>query len=123
MMLDAQNVKASDAYIQMLSWKLGDCPQPRRTETIKRSQPYFSIVVITRAIDDILTTMRPEYGAPVPIADVLDVAGRHASELIRLDRSIISLGNTIHRLQRIVDATRDAPRPQFCDDGGEDWDF
>lgn len=42
------------------------------------------MVTITRAIDEVLTTLRPEYGRPVPIADVLDVAGRHATELTAL---------------------------------------
>jgi hypothetical protein len=68
--------------------------------------------------------MRPEYGGPVPIADLLDVAGRHASELISLDRSIVVPGNTIDRLKRIVDATEDAPRPRFSDDAEDsDWDW
>ena len=78
----------------------------------------------TRAINDVLTTMRPEYGGPVPIADLLDVAGRHASELISLDRSIVVPGNTIDRLKRIVDATEDEPRPRFSDDAEDsDWDW
>jgi hypothetical protein len=47
---------------------------------------------------------------------MLDVAGRRASELISLNRSIVVLGDTIDRLDRIVDATRDAPQPQFSDD-------
>jgi hypothetical protein len=119
-MLDALNVKASDSYIQMLAWKLGDCPQPRRTETLRRHERWFSMAAITRAIDEVVTTIRPEYGAPVPIAVALDVAGRHASELIRLDWSIVVLGNTIDRLKRIVDATEDAPEPRFSDDDDRD---
>ena len=75
----------------------------------------FSTATITRAIDDVLTTIRPEYGRPVPIADVLDVAGRHASELIGLDRSVVDLINTIVRLNRIVKATEHIPEPPTPD--------
>ena len=56
-------------------------------------------------------TLKPEDGRPVPIADVLDVAGRHASELTGLDRSIVNLANTIIRLNQIIDATMDAKPP------------
>ena len=59
------------------------------------------------------------YG-PVPICDILDVAGRYASELIVLDRSIVHLGNTIHRLGRLVDATKHIPEPPPCGAPQED---
>jgi hypothetical protein len=42
----------------------------------------------------------------IPPTDVLDIAGRNASELIGLHHSIIDLNNTIVRLRRIVDAKR-----------------
>jgi hypothetical protein len=112
LMLDAHNITASDAYVQMLAWKLGDIPQ-RKTETVKRNQPWFSMVTITRAIVEVVTTLRPEYGRPAAIADVLDVAGRHASDLTSLDRSIVTLANTIGRLNRIVGATKDAKEAEM----------
>jgi hypothetical protein len=65
----------------------------------------------TRTIDEVLTTLKPEDGRPVPIADVLYVAGRRASELTGLDQSIVNLANTIIRLNQIVDATKDAKPP------------
>jgi hypothetical protein len=110
MMLDVQGITADLSYIQYLAWKLGDCPQ-RKTETRKRSKPWFSLVTISRTIDEVLTTLRPEYGRPVPVAEVLDIAGRNASDLIGVHHSIINLNNTIVRLHRIVDATRDAKPP------------
>jgi hypothetical protein len=109
-MLDAQHITADLSYIQILGWKLGDCPE-RKTETHKRNKPWFSMVTITRTIDEVVTTMRTEHGRPVQIADVLDVAGRNSSELISLRRSTIRLNNTIVRLRRIVHATRDAKPP------------
>jgi hypothetical protein len=110
MMLDVQGITPELPYIQFLSWKLGDCPR-RKTETRKRYKRWFSMVTITRTIDEVLMTLKPEDGRPVPIADVLDVAGRHASELTGLDRSIVNLANTIIRLNQIVDATKDAKPP------------
>jgi hypothetical protein len=117
MMLDAQHITGDLSYIQILAWKLGDCPE-RKTETHKRNHPWFSMVTITRTIDEVVTTMRTEYGRPVQMADVLDVAGRNSSELIGLRRSIIRLNNTIVRLQRIVHATRDAKPPDKSETPG-----
>lgn len=111
MMLDVQQLKPTDAYIQVLAWKLGDCPEQRGTEVHRRAKKWFSMVTITRAIEDVLMTIRPEYGRPVPISDVLDVAGRHASRMIWLDRSIVNLRNIIRRLNQIVEATKDARPP------------
>jgi hypothetical protein len=109
-MLDVQGISPDLKYIQYLAWKLGDCPQ-LKTEIHKRSKPWFSLATISRTVDEVLMTLRPEDGRPIPIADVLDVAGRHASELISLHRSTIRLNNTIVRFQRIVDATKDAKKP------------
>jgi hypothetical protein len=110
MMLDVQGIAPELSYIQYLAWKLGDVPR-RKTETRKRYKRWFSMVTITRTIDEVLMTLKPEEGRPVPIADVLDVAGRHASELTGLDQSIVNLANTIIRLNQIVDATKDAKKP------------
>jgi len=110
MMLDAQHITASDAYIQHLSWRLGDCP-PLKTENLKRWRPWFSLATSARAIDEVLTTMRPEYGRPVPIADVLNVAGRNSSKLISLYGEINKLAWTQHRLGLVVAATKDARPP------------
>jgi hypothetical protein len=109
-MLDVQGITPELSYIQYLAWKLGDCPR-RKTETRKRYKRWFSMVAITRTIDEVLMTLKREEGRPAPIADVLDVAGRHASELTALDRSIVNLVNTIIRLNQIVDATKDAKPP------------
>ncbi len=118
-MLDVQGITPELSYIEYLAWKLGDCPQ-RKTETRKRSKPWFSSVTIARTIDEVLSTLRPEYGRPIPPSDVLDIAGRKASELIGLQRSTINLNNTIVRLNWIVDATRDAKLP---DKPVDDIDF
>jgi len=109
-MLDVQGIAPDPSYIQYLAWKLGDCPK-RKTETRKRSQPWFSLGTVSRTIDEVLATLRPEYGRPVPPTDVLDIAGRNASELIGLRNSVINLHNTIFRLQLIVKATADAEPP------------
>jgi hypothetical protein len=69
------------------------------------------MATIARTVDEVLTTRRPEYGRPVPVADVLDIAGKQASGLIELHGLMVDLNNTIVRLQRIVDATRDARPP------------
>jgi hypothetical protein len=52
MMLDVQGITADLSYIQYLAWKLGDCPQ-RKTETRKRSKPWFSLVTISRTTDEV----------------------------------------------------------------------
>jgi hypothetical protein len=124
MMLDVQGITADLCHIQYLAWKLGDCPR-RKMETRKRSNPWFSLVTVARTIDEVLTTLRPECGRPVPVADVLDTAGRNASALIGLHHWTINLNNTIVRLQPIVDATRDAkrsdgPEPAVAVDHGTD---
>src|ERR1700730_13706353 len=120
MMLDMQGITPELSHIQFLAWKLGDCPR-RKTETRKRYKRWFSMVTMTRTIDEVLMTLKPEEGRPVPIADVLDVAGRHASELTGLDWSIVSLANTNLRLNQIVDATKDAKPPEDHPiDGGDD---
>lgn len=124
-MLDAQGITGSDSYIQMLAWKLGDCPQ-RATEPHRRDTPWFSMAAITKVIDDIVSNNKPEYGRPIPIPDVLDAAGRRASELIQLDFELVNLNNTIVRLKRIVVATKHIlkPLPRMVDDGDDnDWDY
>jgi hypothetical protein len=118
-LLDVQGISPDLKYIQVLAWKLGDCP-PRKTETNERNKPYFSIATIARTIDEVWTTLRPEYGRPVPIADVLDIAGRNASEMIGLRNSTTRLNNTVVRLQRIVQATRNAKPPEPSDTDDED---
>jgi hypothetical protein len=110
MMLDVQGITPELSYIQYLAWKLGDCPR-RKTETRKRYKRWFSMVTITRTIDEVLMTLKLEDGRPIPPTDVLDIAGRNASELTGLDRSIVNLANTIIRLNQIVDATKDAKNP------------
>jgi hypothetical protein len=117
MMLDVQGITADLSYIQFLAWKLGDCPR-RKAETRKRRKPWFSLATISRTIDEVLTTLRPEYGRPVPVSDVLDIAGRNASELIGLRNSVVDLNNTIVRLGRIVHATRDAKPPDKSESSG-----
>jgi hypothetical protein len=109
-LLDVQGIAPDLKYIQILAWKLGDCP-PRKTETRKRNKPGFSLVTIARTVDEIWTTLRPEYGRPVPITDVLDIAGRHASEMIELRRSTFNIGKAIVGLQKIVHATQLAKVP------------
>jgi hypothetical protein len=69
------------------------------------------LAAISCTVDSVPETLKPEYGRPVPPADVLDIAGRNASELIGLRNSVINLHNTIFRLNRLVDATRDAKPP------------
>jgi hypothetical protein len=109
-LLDVQGIAPDLKYIEVLAWKLGDCA-PRKTETRKRNKPGFSLATIACTIDEIWTTLRPEYGRPVPITDVLDIAGRHASEMIGLRRSTFYIGNAIVGFQLIVDATKDAKLP------------
>jgi hypothetical protein len=118
-MLDIQGISPDVKYIQYLARKLRDCP-PRNTETCKRSKPWFSLATISRTVDDVLMTLRPQDGRAIPPADVLDIAGKRSSELIGLRRSIVRINNTIVRLQRIVAATKDAAKPVFKDD---DWDI
>jgi hypothetical protein len=112
-----QGISPDLKYIQYLTWKLGNCPQ-LKTETHKRSKPWFSLVTITRTIDEVLMTLKPECGVPVSPSDVLDIAGRNASELIDMRRSIIRLHNTIHRLGRIAWATKDAKPPDKFESTG-----
>jgi hypothetical protein len=124
-MLDVQGIAPEDSYIQYLAWKFGDCPQ-LKTETRKRATKWFSLATISRTVDEVLMTLRPEYGRPVPPCDVLDIAGRNASELIGLHHSIVNLHNTITRLHRIVDATRDAKPPAKSEPAvaiDDDWDI
>jgi hypothetical protein len=118
-MLDIQGITPDLKYIRYVAQKLGDCP-PRKTETCKRSQPWFSLATISRTVDEVLSTLRPQDGRPIPPADILDIAGKHASELISLRRSVVTLNNTIVRLQRIVEATKDAAKPVFKD---AEWDI
>jgi hypothetical protein len=117
MMLDMQGITPELSHIQFLAWKLGDCPR-RKTETRKRYKRWFSMVTITRTIDEVLMTLKPEDGRPIPPTDVLDIAGRNASELTGLDRSIVNLANTIVRLNLIVDATKDAKPPDQSEPPG-----
>jgi hypothetical protein len=118
-MLDIQGISPDLKYIRYVAQKLGDCP-PRKTETCKRSKPWFSREAIARAIDEVLMTLRPQDGRPIPPADILDIAGKHSSELLQLRRSVLTIHNTIVRLQRIVAATKDVAKPVFKDD---EWDI
>ncbi|KRR06839.1 hypothetical protein [Bradyrhizobium valentinum] len=109
-MLDAWNVTATPTYVQMLSSKLGHSPR-RPTETHERTRRWFPTAAIAAAVDDVVTTLKPEHGRPVSIADMLDVAGRHASELIRLETALEDLTTAIPVLSRITEAVADVPRP------------
>jgi hypothetical protein len=109
-MLDVQGITADLSYIQFLAWKLGDCPR-RKTEIRMRTKPWFSLVTITRTIDEVLMTLNPEQGRPISPTDVLDIAGRNASEVIRLAQSTFGIGKAISRLQQIAEATKDAKPP------------
>jgi len=111
-LLDVQGISPDLKYIQVLAWKLGDCP-PRKTETRIRNKPWFSMVTIARTIDEVWTTLRPEYGRPVPITDVLDIAGRNASEMLGLHNSIFDIRKAIVGLHGIVEATKDAVEPVY----------
>jgi hypothetical protein len=59
-----QGIAPEDAYIQYLARKFGDCPQ-LETETRKRATKWFSLATISRTVDEVLITRRPEYGRPV----------------------------------------------------------
>jgi hypothetical protein len=126
-LLDVQGIAPDLKYIQVLAWKLGDCP-PRKTETRERNKPWFSMVTIARVIDEIWTTLRPEYGRPVPITDVLDIAGRNHSEMLGLHNSIFDIRKAIVGLHRVVEATKDAVEPVYepgssADDDDDDVPF
>ena len=108
--LDVQGVTADASYVQYLAWKLGDCPK-RKTETQKRVRPWVSLTTIARTIDEVLSTLRPKDGIPIPEADILDVGGRNASQAVGLHHVLVTLGNTISRLHRIDSATKGAQPP------------
>ncbi|NOJ43304.1 hypothetical protein [Bradyrhizobium australiense] len=109
-MLDAQNTTATQTYLQLLASKLGNSPR-RQTEKYERTRPWFSTAAIAATIDEVVETMTPKHGRPIDIADILDIAGRHASELIRLDTALETIGKAIPVLSQIVDAVTDVPRP------------
>jgi hypothetical protein len=66
-MLEIQGVAPNAPYVHYLARKLGDCAPPP-TETKKSPHPWFSLAVISRAIDEVLETLRPEGGVGTPIA-------------------------------------------------------
>jgi len=69
------------------------------------------MAAIAATVDDVLTNIRPQHGRPVSIAEVLDIAGRHASELIRIEAALETMSKTIPLLGRITQAVADVPRP------------
>jgi hypothetical protein len=109
-MLDGWNVTATTTYIDALAWKLGHSPR-RQTEKYERTRPWFPLAAIAATVDELLTTAKPQRGRPVDIADVLDIAGRHSSELIRLNRALETLCGVIPLLGRITDAVTNIPKP------------
>jgi hypothetical protein len=111
-MLDIQGLTPDLKYIRYLAGKLGNCPA-RKSEAYKRRKPWFCREAIARALDEVLSEMRPEGGRPIPVADVLDVVGKHSSEIMSLRRQIVTINNTICRLQTIAEATKDAKEPVF----------
>jgi hypothetical protein len=121
-LLDVQGIAPDLKYIQVLAWKLGDC-SPRKTEIRKRNKPWFSMVTIALTIDEVWSTLRPEYGRPVLITDVLDIAGRNASEMLGLRQSTHNIGKAIVGLQRIVEATKDAKLSEPSDTDDDDQDI
>lgn len=82
-MLDGWNTTATGVYVSNLVRKLGNCPR-RPTEALERLATWFAAAAIAAAVDQLLTTRTPKRGRPIDIADVLDVVGKHSSELIRL---------------------------------------
>jgi hypothetical protein len=109
-MLDAANVTATSTYIETLIWKLGNSPR-RPTETHPRIKPWFPLAAIAATVDDVVTNVRPQHGRPVSIVEVLDIAGRHASELIRLEAALDTMSKAIQLLGRVTQAVSDVPRP------------
>jgi len=73
------------------------------------------MATIEQAIDEVLSTVRPEQGRPIPPTDILDIAGRHSSELIERYESLIEIEGTIDRLGLIAEGKK-LPKPQAVDD-------
>ena len=96
-MLEVQGLTATDEYIYYLARKLGGCSR-RRTEMRERDHAWFSMATIARAIDEVLSTLRPEKGRPIPPTDILDIAGRHASELIDQYESLLEIKRPLRDL-------------------------
>jgi hypothetical protein len=113
-MLEVQGLTATDEYIYYLARKLGGCSR-RRTEMRERDHAWFSMATIARAIDEVLSTLRPKQGRPIPPADILDIAGRYASELIDQYESLLEIKETIARLELIADG-KQLPKPDAGDD-------
>ena len=116
-MLEVQGITATDEYIWYVARKLGSCSK-RSTEIRERDHAWFSMATIARAIDEILSTLRPEQGRPIPPTDILDIAGRHASELIDRYESLMEIEGTIVRLELIA-AGKQLPKPDAADDGDD----
>ncbi len=112
LMLDALNIsRATQTYVRLLAEKLGSSPH-RATETHERKHRWFPMAAIAAAIDDVITNMTPARGRPIDIASMLDVCGKHASELVRLESRLAVMAKAIPILGRITEAVADVPRPQ-----------
>jgi len=109
-LLDGWNLTATAVYVETLTRKLGDCPR-RPTESLERARPWFSTAAIAATVDELLTTRTPKRGRPPDISDILDVAGKHASELTRLSKALASLSGAIIALTGITDEVANVPRP------------
>ena len=76
------------------------------------------MTVITRTFDEVLSELRPEQGRPIPVAEILDIAGKHASALADLRKAVTKIDTTIVRLSWIADGGRPDD-----DDYDDDLDF
>lgn len=108
-MLDIQNIAASGSYVKVLAGKLGRCPR-RATENNERPHPWIPMAAICATIDELVTNVSAG-GRPIDIAELLDLAGRHSSELIRLNTALETIVGVIPTLCRIMAAVKDVPRP------------
>jgi len=99
LMLDVQSIDGNEPYIRFLALKLEQFPMQ----------------AIARAIDEVLCTMRPEGGRPVPVSDILAVAKRHAHRLVQQRDALRQLDRTVIRLELIADG-KQPPKPNAGDD-------
>lgn len=111
LMLDAQNITtATETYVRMLAEKLGSS-LARATETHERKHRWFPMAAIAAAIDEVITTVKTGKGRPIDIASMLDLCGKHSSELVGLEARLRIMATALPILARITDAVTDVPRP------------
>jgi hypothetical protein len=107
----------TDDYVELLAWKLTECPRQPHETYFQRRKPWMPVPAIAATINHFWESYKANYGRPPDIPDVLKECSRRCERLFEVLDGIGHLVRTQARLAFIVKATSTSTPPPE-----DDWD-